>query len=279
MHDVIHDAFEFALGEDLTLRGDVTVLPVGGPKPVVIYLHGFKGFKDWGFGPYTAEQLAKNGFAVIRFNFTRNGVAATDFDELHKFGGNTYAREQADLAELLDRLLAGELPFAEELDRTRIALIGHSRGGGNAIIFAAEHPEIRAVVTWNGIAHVNLFTPDFEQEVRANGIGYVPNARTKQQMPILPAFFDDVHNNAERFDIVKGIAGLQIPAMTIQGDQDSERLVRGHEQLRAAAPQQEHVTIDGANHTFGAVHPFTGSTPELEQALHHTIDFLRGALS
>lgn len=268
-------SFAFGIDPDLTIRGEVRVTGEEGRKPVVLLIHGFKGFKDWGFFPYAAEQLARSGFAAVTFNFSCNGVGLTDFDELHKFGGNTYSREQADLNALLARLQAGELPLADRMDATRLALIGHSRGGGNSLIFAASRPEaFKAVVSWNGIADANLFGDEFREEVKREGIGYVENARTKQQMPITAAFFEDLERNRERFDIVKAIANLSLPVLTIQGDQDAQRLILGQERMRQAAPRQRHMPIEGANHTFGAVHPFAGTTPHLERALGLTIGFL-----
>ncbi|MCK5087881.1 MAG: alpha/beta hydrolase, partial [Melioribacteraceae bacterium] len=40
----------------------------------LIYIHGFKGFKDWGFVPYIGEYFANKGFFVITFNFSHNGI-------------------------------------------------------------------------------------------------------------------------------------------------------------------------------------------------------------
>ncbi|TYP79620.1 alpha/beta hydrolase family protein [Paenibacillus methanolicus] len=268
--------FEFPLEHDLTLRGEVRVSGEEGRRPVALLVHGFKGFKDWGFFPYAAEQLARSGFAVVTFNFSCNGVGHADFDELHKFGRNTYSREQADLTALLERWQAGELPLSDRMDAARTALIGHSRGGGNSLMFAASHPEaFQAVVSWNGIADANLFGDEFREQVLLEGIGYVENARTKQQMPITAAFFEDLDQNRDRFDIVKAIARLPLPVLTIQGDRDAQRLVLGQERLRQAAPHQRHLLIEGANHTFGAIHPFAGTTPHLERALELTVDFLK----
>ncbi|MFC4101879.1 alpha/beta hydrolase family protein [Paenibacillus xanthanilyticus] len=269
-------SFEFALERDLTIRGEVRATGEEGRRPVVLLVHGFKGFKDWGFFPYAAERLAQSGFAVVTFNFSCNGVGQSDFDELHKFGRNTYSREQADLSALLERLQAGDLPLSDRMDASRIALVGHSRGGGNSLIAAASHPDAcQAVVSWNGIADANLFGDEFREQVLRDGIGYVENARTKQQMPITAGFFEDLAQNRERFDILKAIASLTVPVLTIQGDQDAPRLVLGHERLRQAAPDQRHLRIEGANHTFGAVHPFAGPTPHLERALELTVDFLQ----
>jgi len=59
------------------------------PAPVVIYSHGFLGFKDWGFIPYVADKFAKAGFVFVRFNFSHNGISEnprkiTDFEKLAK---------------------------------------------------------------------------------------------------------------------------------------------------------------------------------------------------
>jgi hypothetical protein len=56
-------------------------------KNCIIFVHGFKGFKDWGFGPYLAKYLSTKGFFVITFNFSHNGVSIPmdEFTELDKF--------------------------------------------------------------------------------------------------------------------------------------------------------------------------------------------------
>lgn len=185
---ILHQTFTLELDPGVYVRGDIRVKEDGGRKPVLLFVHGFKGFKDWAFFPYAAEQFAGQDFAVITFNFSFNGVNEHDFDELDKFGMNTYTQEQKDLSAVLAALLEGKLPLDEQMDKQQIFIVGHSRGGGNSVIFAAEHPEIRGVVTWNGIAKANLFGEDFREQVLRDGVGYVTNARTKQEMPINAAF-------------------------------------------------------------------------------------------
>jgi len=55
--------------------------------PCLIFVHGFKGFKDWGFGPYIGNFFAEKGFFSISFNLSHNGVgdSLTEFTELDKF--------------------------------------------------------------------------------------------------------------------------------------------------------------------------------------------------
>ena len=43
------------------------------PKKVVIFCHGYKGFKDWGAWNLMAEAFANAGFFFIKFNFSHNG--------------------------------------------------------------------------------------------------------------------------------------------------------------------------------------------------------------
>ncbi|MEI7027430.1 alpha/beta hydrolase family protein [Paenibacillus sp. y28] len=276
---IAEEAFELRLGPDLYVRGEVRLVPEQRQKPVLVIVHGFKGFKDWGFNPYVATRFAQQGYAVVVFNFSCNGVHKTDFDELEKFAVNTYSREQADLQELMKHVTERTLPLGGLFDTERIALLGHSRGGANSIIHAAANPSIRAVVTWNSIADCNLFDEAFRQEVLSAGVGYVPNARTKQQMPIRAEFFEDLDVNKERYDIPAVLAGLSVPVLLLQGDQDSERLVKGNARLREAAPQHTYITIEGGSHTFGAVHPFAGTTAQLEEAVRLTEQFVQKHVS
>ncbi len=193
----VHRTFTIELEPGSCIRGNIRVKEDGQAKPVLLFAHGFKGFKDWGFMPYASEQLAHLGFAVITFNFSHNGVGLneSDFDELYRFGANTYSQEQKDLAAVLAAVLEGTLPLSEQMNKEPIFLVGHSRGGGNSVLFAAEHPEIRGAASWNGIADVNLFGDAFREQVLRDGVGYVANARTKQQMPITAAFFEDLDRN------------------------------------------------------------------------------------
>jgi pimeloyl-ACP methyl ester carboxylesterase len=269
-------SFVIGLGADLFVRGETKVLQDGTKKPVLLVSHGFKAFKDWGFFPYITDWFAARGFYTIHFNFSRNGVNQSDFDELDKFMHNTYSQDQRDIEAVYDQLHEGKLPQADNADTSQIALLGHSRGGANSLLFALDHAGIHSVVTWNASAEPgHLFDEAFADEVRRNGIAYVENARTKQQMPIGIAFFNDINENRERFDIISRFKDLKTPALILQGDQDFKRLLIGAKKLRESAPHQTHASIKGGTHTFGAIHPFNGTTPFLEEALEVTHDFLK----
>jgi pimeloyl-ACP methyl ester carboxylesterase len=69
------------------------------------------------------------------------------------------------------------------------------------------------------------------------------------------------------------------PTVLIQGSQDSERLRRGSEQLTELRPDIRWVQIPGGNHTFGTVHPFEGATPQLEEAISASLEFINQILA
>jgi predicted alpha/beta-hydrolase family hydrolase len=271
------ETFSIPAGDQLTIRGDLHSLPDSGEEqPILLFCHGFKGFKDWGSFPYAAEELSKRGMAVIRFNFSCNGVgeSLTEFDELEKFSRNTYARELADLSILVTWILEERLPVTARFDKEKLFILGHSKGGADAILFGANHPAVKGIITWNGVAHVDLFDESLRREIAENGIGYIANARTGQQMPITREVIEDVDRNAAEYDLLSKVGAMPQPLCIIQGEKDFVRLVKGADRLHAAARHSELHWIADGDHTFNTRHPFTGSSPQLERAIELTSRFI-----
>nr|WP_187351624.1 alpha/beta fold hydrolase [Brevibacillus laterosporus] len=273
----MQQAFVLPLEDSFVIRGDVhTTAETGEKQPLLIFCHGFKGFKDWGSFPYVADALATKGVTVIRFNFSANGVgeSLTEFDELEKFGINTYAREVADLNVLMRAILERELTLAEHFDTEQIYVMGHSKGGGDAILFGANHPAIKGIITWNGIAQVNLFDEDLRQELKDTGIAYIMNGRTGKRMPIMPEVVEDVDQNVEAYDLLKKVSQLDKSLLIVQGEKDFGRLVHGAKLLKEAYPQAILHWIKEADHVMNTKHPFTGTSAELEEAIDVTSQFV-----
>src|SRR5687767_4154294 len=111
------------------------------PRPAVVILHGFKGFKDWGMFPPLAERLARAGFTAVSFNFSGSGVDdAGDFAFPERFGHNTFSAELRDTRAVMDALYRGELGVPPP---TTTGLIGHSRGGGIGVLYSARDARVR----------------------------------------------------------------------------------------------------------------------------------------
>lgn len=263
--------------EGRVIRGEVRVRSTAYPLPTVILCHGFKGFRRWGFFPYVAEVLAQKGFAVITFDFSMNGVGedGENFTELERFARNTYSREQEDLSRILQAIKRQELPWSNAIDTGRLTLVGHSRGGGNSLLFALEHDEVAGIVLWNSIAHPDLFSAEMKERLRRQGRATIPNARTGQEMPIDREVLDDLESNQERYNLLQRAQEYKKPVLILHGGADLSVPPDTAHQLVAALPNSQCHILAGANHTFGAVHPFQGTTPHLEEALAQTVSFLQ----
>jgi pimeloyl-ACP methyl ester carboxylesterase len=267
-------SFQYELEPERIIRGDFHPALRPNPQATVILVHGFKGFKDWGMFPYAAGRLAET-FDVIRFNLSRNGVGAslTDFDELDKFGKQTFTGDLEDLKDVVVRVREGKLPVAgRQPVAERVVLVGHSRGGGESIVLALDEPSlVDGVVSWNGsMSFPAIFGEPALRAMREDGIAYIDNARTKQRMPLGKIIADDLEHNRDRFDMIARIPQLQVPLVLIQGTDDFRSLWAGSEKLVSAAPSVPWIHIAGGDHTFSAKHPFNGSTPPLDEAIAAT---------
>ncbi|OCT17056.1 lysophospholipase [Paenibacillus pectinilyticus] len=274
MADHRRTSYKLRLSDERIIRGDVYKAKTGDSQGVLLVLHGYKGFKDWGMFPHIASELADE-VDVIALNFSHNGVGEDrlEFTELDKFARDTYSRDLEDIEAVIVDLRKGETGSKP------ILLLGHSRGAGVSLIYALEHPkDIAGVISWNGIANVDLLTAENKTEMMATGRSYTLNGRTKQMMPLDLEILEDMEHNQERFDIIGRISGASFPITLVQGTEDSERGIRGSEQLVANNPAITWVRIPEGNHTFGSVHPFQGETKALRAAIDETIIAIQAML-
>ncbi|MBP2001693.1 pimeloyl-ACP methyl ester carboxylesterase [Paenibacillus shirakamiensis] len=240
---------------------------------LIIIVHGFKGFKDWGMFPYVAEQFSQH-HEVITFNFSHNGIGSSpvDFTELDDFAINTYQLELQDLSALIS--------YTQQVDELKLLpliLIGHSRGAGTSLIYGLDHPRtLAAVLSWNGITRLDLFSDQQKQEMRIHGISYVVNGRTGQAMPLDAVLLQDLELHAEQYDIFSRITHADFAVALIQGTEDHLRV--GSAQLTSAHPHIPWIHVEGGNHTFNSVHPFQGASQQLKDAIEVSESFISDVL-
>jgi len=251
------------------IRGDLR-LPAGPPsRSAVVVVHGFKGFKDWGFFPHVCRILAGDGHAVVSFNFSRNGVGGDgdSFGDLDAFARNTLTREVDEIHRMLEEVRGGGL-----LPRPvrRLGVLGHSRGGGDAILAAREDGGVHALVTWAAVATFDRWSDETKEEWRRDRRLYVLNARTGQQMPLDVSLLEDFEENRERLDVEAAARQVKAPWLIVHGEDDASVPVKEAHRLAEANPDAEIEIIPGAGHTFEAGHPFEDVPPELERALERT---------
>ena len=264
-----------------TVWGDVRFVGAAGPKPVVVMCHGFKGFKDWGTFPAWGRHLAEAGFVSVLFNFSFNGVAPDDpvaFTRLDRFAENTFTRELDDLDAVLAAITEGTLAEAP-IDPARLGLMGHSRGGGTAILQAASDPRVRALTTWSSVAtFIGRFRPNQIEDWEAKGYTEVLNARTKQVMRLGRVLYDDALAHADRLDIEAAAARLSIPWLIAHAHDDPAVPFAEAQTLHNAAPHAHLYEAEGG-HTFGGRHPFDGQLPgSLRAVFDRTAAFFKDVL-
>ena len=246
-------------------------------KPIIIFCHGYKGFKDWGAWNLMAKTLADKGFCVIKFNFSHNGGTIEqpiDFPDLEAFGNNNYTKELDDLQSVIDWVFTK--PNLGDL--YKISLIGHSRGGGIVLIKAEEDTRINTVISLASISNFGKRTSTISdlKQWKKDGIKYVLNGRTKQQMPHYYQFYTDFIENKNRLTIKRAVSNLKIPYLIIHGNADTSISISEAKNIHKWNPNSQLEIIDHANHVFGAHHPWNKhSLPEhLETVINKIVLFL-----
>ncbi len=261
------------------LHGLVDFPEAPGPRPTVVVCHGFKGFMEWGFFPYLAELLANRGYTVVRFNLSGAGMLPGDelVTSTDAFKANTYGKELEDLLAVLAALASEIAPG--RIDLERLGLVGHSRGGGAALLAAASdawREKARALVTWAAIASIDRLDPATMALWRRLGELPVENARTGQKLALGPEMLAEVEAAPPALDLLAAAGRRRAPWLIVHGEADeSVPADEGRALAGAAAEPSELLEIPEGSHTFGARHPFAGPTPQLIQAMNATQTWFR----
>jgi len=270
---VIHRRFERDVRAGGTLRGDVRLPERASPRSAVVLVHGFKGFKDWGFFPHLARSLVADGHAVVSFNFSGSGLSDGSSDEvtdLDAFAANTFTRELEELDQLMGLVRAGEFTPKRPV---RVGLMGHSRGGGDAILYAGGRGGVDALVTWGAVASFDRWSEETKREWRERGRIWVVNTRTGQRLPLDVSLLDDFEGNRERLEVLAAARAVSAPWLIVHGAEDLTVDVADAHLLAGAAPGARLLLVEAAGHTFEVAHPLAGPTPnQLDQAVVATAE-------
>lgn len=253
---IIHGAENRPMPVDLRIAEDAE------HAPVIVFVHGFKGFKDWGHWPLMGGELARRGFAFVSFNFALGGTTPdcpTDHADPEAFGRNNFSHEQDDLGKVLDALSDGTLFPDAPLDRSGFFLMGHSRGGAAVIVKTAEDARVKGLATICALGDMGRTAQD-RTEWQRTGVTHVVNSRTGQQLPMYFQIVEDYERNRDRFDLVQCCQRISVPALFIHGTTDATVPASDAQRLHAACPASELLLIEGGDHVLGGRHPWTSDT-------------------
>lgn len=255
--------------DGLTLTVDV-LRAAGGPLPLTLLCHGFKGFRLWGMFPPLARRLAEGGRAVALFDLSHNGTSGgEDFDRLDLFEVQTVSRHAEDLLLVLETLCADAEDLGLDVAQG-VSVVGHSMGGGVALLAAARDPRLTRVALINGVSHFLRVSDEALEQLDRDGRIIIPNARTGQDMPLARPWFDDV----ERLDVSACAQSLDIPALILHGEDDTVVPPAEALALEGWLAGSRRVAIAGGDHTMGARHPWEGWSEPLLRVCAELQDWL-----
>jgi pimeloyl-ACP methyl ester carboxylesterase len=273
------EGFELSLGEGhrRVIRGRLDVPADAGQRnlcPTVLLIHGFKGFMNWGFFPELGLRLARAGYAAVSFNLSSSGIGADleNFTEMEAFEGATLSKDIEDIERVRHEVnkMAGL-----GADPERVAIMGHSKGGGEALLTAAESQAYRCVVTLAAIHSFERFDKETVSLWRKQGFLEIPNARTGQIFKLGLGGLDDLEANRERFDVMAAVRRIRVPSLFIHGTRDESVTVDALDHLcLARGGEAQALRLEGAGHTFGIKHPMEHSSDHFEQLWRRTEAFL-----
>lgn len=223
----------------------------GSRVPAAIVMHGWGGNCELMLP--LCRPLHASGFATLFVDARCHGRSDDDsFASLPRFAEDV-------------RAALGWLGARDEVDPTRVALVGHSVGAGAVLLAAVGRPEVSAVVSISAFAH----PADMMRRWLA-----------ARRVPVvigryILAYVQDVIGH--RFDDiapVRSIARLSCPVLLIHGDrdpvvpiEDADRLyaARADERVERLILKGDHEAFDDVERELGALSSFlrraTGLVP------------------
>lgn len=248
------------------------VAPEGeGPWPCALLVHGYGVSSEWGFWPPFAQRLAGRGIATARVAFSGDGVGddLRTVEDLDAVSRATYVAELEDL-----RAVRARLDAVAELDTRRVALVGHSRGGGIGAIHAAEDGRYRAVALWGAFDAILRFSLGRISMWREQGRIDVMHHGLERRIWLDGSVLESAERNGERLDVLAACHRLTCPVLVVHGARDRCLPLSSARRIADAAPRAELVVIEDAGHAFGARDPLVEVPPRLERLLDVTTDWL-----
>jgi len=276
MHDLIKKEFVIESSGSRPIVGDLTYINSNQEKDLIIFCHGYKGFKDWGCWNLMANKFVSSGFHFLKFNFSHNGGTITnpiDFPDLKAFSENNYSIEVNDVSRVIEFIKSDEF----SLNYRQTHIIGHSRGGGIACLAASKFKEIKNLITLASVSNFGERFPN-QNEIekwKKNGVRYVENMRTKQMLPHLYQFYQNYLENQKELNIETAIKKFEGRFLICHGTMDMAVNFKNSLNLLKWAKNGRLFDLR-TNHTFGTKHPYESKDIPipLNEVIDETIRFL-----
>ena len=239
---------ELRAGNGRTLRGWFIPVPEADRvrRPAALVMHGWGGSAA-DMAPLAGPLLAA-GMHVLLLDARCHGRSDDDeFVSMPRFAEDV----ESGLAWLRRR---------EDVDSSRLVLVGHSVGAGACLLVASRDDSIAAVVSIASMAHPGVFMAGVLGE-------RLPGPLTTLALRYVE---HTIGHRFETFAPVRSIGGIAAPVLLLHGDEDSTVPVADAYELHAHAPTGTRLlVVEGADHRTIGTH-----IDEVAPAVH---EFLRTA--
>lgn len=231
-----------------------TDLPIMKPKACVVLIHGFKGYKDYGFIPVLGKALADSGIITHRFNLSCSGMTnqTETFEHPDLFALDTWNRQVSDTIQVLHAIDDGTLA-GNQLPRF---IAGHSRGGATAIMTAGRSPQpvLDGVMTINSVASCCTMEDHAQAKLLDDGYLVTPSARTGQQLTVNSTWLQEQLDDPDMHNVLALASSIKSPMLIMHGNADDSVPLSAGEGL-SRATHCPLVVINGANHVLNIPNP------------------------
>ncbi|WP_350333401.1 bifunctional alpha/beta hydrolase/OsmC family protein [Coralliovum pocilloporae] len=222
-------SFEGGLGETLAARLHV---PSGTVRAYALFAHCFTCTKDILAAKKIADELAKRGIALMRFDFSGLGQSGGDFAE------TSFTSNVGDILAAADYLRQNyEAPAV---------LIGHSLGGAATLAAAGDIPEARAVATIGAPSEADHVIHNFAahlDEIEHSGEAEVSLAG--RPFTIRKDFVEDLRAQS----VTERVATMKKPLMVLHSPiDDTVSIDNARDIFTAAKHPKSFVSLDNADH-------------------------------
>ncbi len=249
-------------------------IPANAPIGCAIIAHGFKGYKDFRMIPPIARELCAAGFVAHTFNFSHSGMTANPdtFERPDLFQLDTWNKQVFDVRCIVEAISNGQLAATA----LPYVVVGHSRGGVTAVLFAGRHadssllPKPAGIITAGSPDRACGLSESQKNELRSTGSLASPSARTGQMLRIGLQWLTEQESDPSGHDLLLNAGKIQCPTLVIHGENDETVDVASSTTIAKAAANGRVVRIGNCNHVFNAPNPPPTSVDEIAELSEFT---------
>lgn len=230
----------------------------------VLFLHGYKGYADWGCWGLMCERLSEMGFHAFRLDFSGNGTTWERPNEIHDleaWADNTYRQELHDAIAAVQTLRHRGL---------EVILMGHSRGGGIATIAAGAlrntNYSVKGLILLASVSDFESRFPKGSALARWESTDRweVKNGRTGEVYHHKFRFYLDFQRFHQLLNIEGQAARVEAPVLIVHAEDDQAVPIQASKRLAAILKQKNAVQelyLKAGGHTLGSKEPWPYNKP------------------